>query len=71
MTKLTRPIVRETGAKHRGTPIVIELHTTFVFLRTKHGRENYLLRIEDLYEMAAMRHAKAISGFPDKPRRIR
>lgn len=71
VTKLTRPIVRETGAEHRGTPIVIELHTTLLFLRTKHARENYSLRIEDLYEMAAMRHAKAISGFTPKPRRIR
>lgn len=71
MTKLTRPLVRETGAKHRGAPIVIELHTTLVFFRTKHSRESFSLRIEELYDMAAMRQANATSGFAGKPRRIR
>ena len=71
MTKLTRPVVHETGAKHRGAPIVIELHTTLVFFRTKHARESYSLRIEELYEMAAMRQAKAASNFAGKPRRLR
>ena len=33
MTKLTRLAVRETGAKHCGAPILIELHTTFVCFR--------------------------------------
>ncbi len=71
MTKLTRPVVRETGAKHRGAPIVIELHTTLVFFRTKHAHESYSLRIEELYEMAAMRQAKVASNFAGKPRPIR
>lgn len=70
MTKLSRPIARETGAKHRGTPIVIEVHTTLVLFRTKHSRESYSLRIEELFEMAAMRHAKAASNFAGKPRRV-
>ena len=71
MTKLSRPIVRETGAKHRGTPIVIEVHTTLAFFRTKHSRESYSLRIEDLFEMAQIRHAKATSNFAGKPRGVR
>ena len=35
MTRLTRKLIRETKTALRGDPIVIELHATAVFVRTK------------------------------------
>ena len=68
MTGVTRKLVRATGAKFRGDKIVIELHATAVFLRTKGSRESVPIPYTDLYEIAAMRHAKRVSGFAGKPR---
>lgn len=68
MTKITRKLVRATTAKFRGDEIVIELHATAVFVRTKGSRESFPIPYTDLYETAAMRHAKRVSGFARKPR---
>jgi hypothetical protein len=40
MTPITRKVVRITNAKHRGDAIVIELHATALFVRTKGSRES-------------------------------
>ena len=68
MTALTRKVVRVTNAKYRGDEIVVELHATVLFVRTKGSRERYPLTYSDLYEIAAMRDAKRKTGFAGKPR---
>jgi hypothetical protein len=68
MTPITRKLVRVTNTKHRGDPIVIELHATAVFVRTKGSRDSFPLPYSDLYEIAAMREAKRKTGFAGKPR---
>jgi hypothetical protein len=68
MTAITRKLVRLTSAKFRGDEIVIELHATALFVRTKGSRQSYPIPYADLYEIAAMRHAKQVTGFAGKPR---
>lgn len=68
MTRINRKLVRITTAKFRGDEIVIELHATALFMRTKGSRESFPIPYTDLYEIAAMRHAKRVSGFAAKPR---
>jgi hypothetical protein len=62
MTGINRKLVRVTTAKFRGHEIVIELHATAVFVRTKGSRESFPIPYTDLYEIAAMRQAKRVSG---------
>ena len=71
MTPITRKLVRITNAKHRGDAVVIELHATALFVRTKGSRESSPIPYSDLYEIAAMREAKRKTGFPGKPRTTR
>jgi hypothetical protein len=68
MIRVNRRLVRVTAAKFRGDEIVIELHATAVFVRTKGSRESFPIPYTDLYDIAAMRHAKRVSGFAGKPR---
>ena len=68
MTPITRKLVRVTTAKYRGDPIVIELHATALFVRTKGSRESFPITYSDLYEIAALRQAKRKTGFAAKPR---
>lgn len=68
MTRLTRKVVRLTDTKHRGDEIVIELHKSLLFVRTKGSRDSYPISYSDIYEIAAMRHAKRVTGFALKPR---
>jgi hypothetical protein len=58
MTGLTRKLIRETKTARRGDPIVIELHATAVFVRTKGSRESYSIPCGELFEIAAKRGAK-------------
>jgi hypothetical protein len=58
MTTLTRKLVRVTNTKHRGDPIVIELHATALFIRTKGSRQSFPIAYSDLYEIAVTRDAK-------------
>jgi hypothetical protein len=58
-----------TAVKFWGDEIVIELHTTAVFMRTKGRRESFPIPHTDLYDIAAMRHAKRVSGFAGSRRR--
>lgn len=68
MTPITHKLVLITTAKFRGTEIIIELHAAAIFIRTKESRESFPIPYTDLYEIAAMRHAKRVSGFAAKPR---
>ena len=71
MTLLTHKVVRETRCAFRGDTIIVELHATALFVRTKGSRQSYPIPYTDLYDMAAMREAKRKTGFPQKPRRTR
>lgn len=68
MTTISRKLVRLTHTKHRGDEIVIELHATVLFVRTKGSRESFPIPYTDLYEIAAMRDAKRKTGFAGKLR---
>ena len=71
MTPITRKLVRVTNAKHRGDAIIIELHATALFVRTKGSRDSFPLPYADLYEIAAIRHAKRGTDFLANPRSLR
>ena len=71
MTLLTRKVVRETRCAFRGDTIIVELHATALFVRTKGSRQSYPIPYTDLYDMAAMREAKRKTGFSGKPRSSR
>jgi len=68
MTPITRKLVRITTSKFRGAEIVVELHAAAIFVRTKGSRESFPIPHTALYEMAAMRYARRVSGFAGKPR---
>ena len=68
MTGINRKLVRITTAKFRGDEIVIELHATALFMRTKGSRESFPIPYTDLYEIGTMRHAKRVRGFVGRPR---
>ena len=71
MTLLTRKVVRETRCAFRGDTIIVELHATALFVRTKGSRQSYPIPYTDLYDIAAMREAKRKTGFSGKPRATR
>jgi len=71
MTQISRKLVRETRCAFRGDLIVIELHATALFVRTKASRESFTITYTDLYEIGAMREAKRKIGFTGKPRNWR
>ena len=52
MTRLARKLVRLTHSKHNGEGIVVELHATALFLRTKGSRDSFPLSYTELYELA-------------------
>ena len=58
MTRLARKLMRLTHSKHNGEDIVIELHATALFLRTKGSRDSFPLSYTELYELARYRAAK-------------
>ena len=58
MTRLSRKLVRLTHSKHNGEDIVIELHATALFLRTKGSRDSFPLSYAELYELARGHAAK-------------
>jgi hypothetical protein len=68
MTPITRKVVRVTTTKHRGDEIVVELHATALFVRTKGSRESFPITYSHLYEIAATRHARRKTGFAGRPR---
>jgi hypothetical protein len=68
MTGIARKLVRLTSTKFRGHQIVIELHATALFVRTKGSRQSFPIPYTNFYEIAAMREAKRKTGFAGKPR---
>jgi len=54
MTKLKGESIlkRETGAFHKGKPITVELHPSFIVLKTKNSRTGYILRYDAAVEAA-------------------
>ena len=58
MTRLARKLMRLTHSKHNGEDIVIELHATALFFRTKGSRDSFPLSYTELYELARDRAAK-------------
>jgi hypothetical protein len=68
MTTLSKRVVRETSSQFRGDHIIVELQPKAIFVRTKGSRHSYGIPYTDLYEIAAMRHAKQVTGFAGKPR---
>jgi hypothetical protein len=68
MTTLSKRIIRETSSQFRGDPIIVKLQPKAIFLRTKGSRHSYGIPYTDLYDMAAMRYAKQVTGFVGKPR---
>jgi hypothetical protein len=58
VTRLSRKLMRLTHSKHNGEDIVIELHATALFLRTKGSRNSFPLSYTELYELARDRAAK-------------
>jgi hypothetical protein len=71
MTSITRKVVRITKAAFHGDPIVVELHPTALFVRTKGSRDSFPVTYTDLYELAAMRDAKRKTRFLGRPRTTR
>lgn len=45
MTQLTRPVIRETSARDRSRPIIVELHTHELVFREKGRRRKISLPI--------------------------
>lgn len=45
MTQLTRPVIRETSARDRSRPIIVELHTHELVFREKGRRRRVALPI--------------------------
>ncbi len=65
MTKLTKPISRETNRKYRSRPVVVTLapagseNEALIGLRLKGERVQYVVALSSLYQMAALWHGQA------------
>jgi len=49
MTRIGRPIVRETAARERGRPLLVELHPGFLALRLKGTRQRWPISHEAVF----------------------
>lgn len=52
MTKLTKPVVRETAATERGDVLVAELHPRYLRLRLKGKRESFMVDYLAILDLA-------------------
>lgn len=52
MTKIERPLLRETAAVDRGRPLLIELHPGFLVLRPKGTRQRWSISYQAVFWMA-------------------
>lgn len=52
MTRIERPILRETAALERGRPLLIELHPGFLVLRPKGTRQRWSISYHAVFWMA-------------------
>jgi hypothetical protein len=61
MTRLTKPVRRETGAQSRGRAIIVELQApSIIRLREKGRRTSYALDIRAAYDLAAKIQGEAL-----------
>lgn len=49
MTKIERPLLRETAALERGRPLLIELHPGFLVLRPKGTRQRWSISYDAVF----------------------
>ena len=49
MTRIGRPIVRETAARERGRPLLVELHPGFLAFRLKGTRQRWPISYESVF----------------------
>lgn len=52
MTKLTKPVIRETDSLEDSWPVVVELHPQSLVVRLKGKREAYALDYDELLLVA-------------------
>lgn len=58
MSRITRPVRRETNARERGRNVVIELHPEYAVVRLKGQRTRYCISYEGIYWAAAKAEAE-------------
>ena len=51
MTTLTRPVKRETAARYRGRPLIVEIYPGFIVLREKKTRRAVTVTYETVLEL--------------------
>ena len=49
MTRIGRPILRETAVRERGRPLLVELHAGFMALRLKGTRQRWPISYESVF----------------------
>lgn len=49
MTRIERPLLRETATVERGRPLLIELHPGFLVLRPKGTRQRWFISYETIF----------------------
>ena len=64
MTKLTKPVARETGKHYSGRAVIVTLapagsqNEALLGLRLKGSRTQYVCALSDVYRMAALWHGQ-------------
>jgi len=64
MTKLSRPVSRETNKRYAGRPVIVTLaplgaqNEALIGLRLKGRRTQYICALSDLYRLAALWHGQ-------------
>ena len=75
MTKLSRPIARETAKTYGGLPVVVTLapagsqSEALIGLRLKGRRVQYVVALSDLYRMAALNYGTKLARAKKQARR--
>lgn len=59
MTKADKPVKRETYSSYRGRPLIIEIHPTFMRIRTKKSQTYYTVTYDQLWTLGARNQAEA------------
>lgn len=75
MTKLTKPIARETNCRYSGRPVIVTLapagsqNEALIGLHLKGQRTQYVMALSDAYRLAALWHGQAESQARREARR--
>jgi len=59
MTRITRPVIRESDCFERGAPLVVEISSRTIRVRIKGQRHSYELSYNSLYMQGAKQQAEA------------